>query len=207
MTGRGLVYGVTGLPCAGKSLAAGLLASGEATGEAGILVKADDLGHAVLVRPDVVERLRERFGAALFDGAGPTEIRARIAGRVFADPAELAWLEALVHPLVAGETAKIVADAGGRPVVVEAALLFAADMDRDCDVVVLVEAPFDVRLERARGRGWDRGELERRDRRLMPLFSPARRAACGDKLVVVPNAADDGLLGARMGDVLAAKGR
>lgn len=197
------VIGVTGLPCSGKSYAARLLASGEATGERGELVQADDLGHRVLTRPEVVEQLRDRFGGALLRNADAAEIRRRIAARVFQDSAELAWLESVVHPLVDLEARSIVAAiGGGMPVVVEAALLFAAGMDKSCDVVLVIEAGFRTRLDRAAARRWNREELERRDRRLLPLFEPERLREVGDKLVVVRNDEDDNLLGRRLAAAL-----
>lgn len=198
----GLVIGVTGLPCAGKSLAARLLADGEVTGEPGTLVKADDVGHEVLVRPAVLKRLCERFGDGIVNG-DPAETRRRIAAVVFANPAELAWLEGVVHPLVTAELDRVMADAAGkRQVVVEAALLTAAGMDLKCDVIVTVEADFSIRMKRAAGRGWDRHELERRDSRLRELFEPARLGSDEDKLVYVRNDADDNRLAVRMREAL-----
>lgn len=197
------VMGVTGLPCAGKSLAAEILASGQVTGHPGVLVKADDLGHAVLVRPDVLELLRGRFGDAPFTDPEPAVIRARIARLVFTSPADLAWLETIVHPRVVAETEEIIRrERGVRPVIVEAALLFAAAMDRNCDLVLVVEADFATRLRRAAGRGWNREELERRDRRLLPLFESFDLERRGTKTLVVRNDADDGLLADRIGGVL-----
>ena len=197
------VIGVTGLPCAGKSLAAELLADGAVNGVRGVLLKADDIGHAVLVRPDVVERLRKRFGAEAFRDDDPAAIRRAIAERVFASPGELAWLETLVHPLVVAEVDRITGEAAGlRPVVVEAALLFAANMDRNCDRVLVVEADFEVRLARAARRGWDRAELERRERRQLPLFEAAFSGPARGKLAFVRNDADDGRLAERIRAVL-----
>lgn len=198
-----MVLGVTGLPCAGKSFASKLLADGSVTGTPGVLLKADDIGHDILVRPDVVAEMAKRFGSDLFVDAEAAGIRQRIAARVFGKPAELAWLESLVHPLVTAELDAAIAGAGkGTPVVVEAALLTAAGMDLKCDVVVVVEASFATRLRRAAKRGWDRDELERRDRRLAELFDPERLEPLDGKLVRVGNDADDDGLGVRLKNTL-----
>lgn len=196
----GLVVGVTGLPCAGKSYAARLIAAGEVRGlPGGMLLKADDVGHEILVRPEVVERLRARFGSDAFADADPAAVRRRIAERVFANPDELRWLESVVHPLVTAELDRVIASSPqGATVVAEAALLGAGGMDRQCDVIVVVEAAFEVRLTRAAARGWDRKELERRDARLRELFEPARLEPDKDKLVFVRNDSDDGRLAARI---------
>lgn len=163
------MIGITGLPCSGKSFAAGMLASGAVDGEERALLKADDIGHEVLLRADVLAALRSRFGDSVA-GADPVAARRSIAERVFADPAELAWLEGLVHPLIAQEVARRAGAAGGRAVV-EAALLFAAGMDRGCGRVFVIEADFPVRLARAKMRGWNENELRRREERLLPLFA------------------------------------
>lgn len=203
MSGR--VIGVTGLPCAGKSLAAELLASGAVQGvPRGVLLKADDLGHDILVRPEVVETLRRRFGGGVITGDDPAEVRRAIAAKVFTDPDELAWLERLIHPLVDAEVdAAVRKAAGGTPVIVEAALLFAAGTDRRCEVILVVEAGFDIRLRRAAARGWDRNELERRQSRQLSLFEEAWRGPDRGKLVSVPNDADDGMLAGRIALALA----
>lgn len=188
----GLVLGVTGLPCVGKSLAASLLAAGRVEGvPEGRLFKADDIGHAVLERPEAREQLRRRFG----DGVvrpDPADTRRRLAARAFANPEDLAWLEGLVHPLVVRELDELADAAGdGRSVVIEAALLTAAGLDRRCDAVFLIEAEFAVRLRRAAGRGWDRAELERRDARQLPLFAPEKLRALDEKVIWVRNDRDD----------------
>lgn len=194
----GRIIGVTGLPCAGKSLAAGLIASGELFGKPGELIKADDVGHAVLEFPEVREELRRHFGEVIFRDPSPHAVRREIAARVFGNPEELAWLERLVHPPISRETERIIAETKKPgPAVVEAALLFTG-LDRLCDRIVVVEAPFAIRLERAAKRGWSREELERRERRLLPLFGPDSLAARKEKIIVVPNDRDDARLGTRL---------
>ena len=184
-----LVVGVTGLPCAGKSFAARLLAQ-IAGGE---IIQADSLGHAVLARPEVERRLRERLGPEAVAGGDPAETRRRLAVLVFADPEKLTWLEGLVHPLVAEETERRMERLASRrrPAIVEAALLLAAGMERHCNRIALIRADDAVRLARAGRRGWNREALHRRDARLAPQFSPGRLAGLGDRLTTFRNDADD----------------
>lgn len=201
------IIGVTGMPCSGKSYAADLLADGSVTGEPGELVKADNLGHVALTRPEVVDKMRLRFGDEVFaPGQTNTSIRRKIGERVFVHPEDLMWLESVIHPIVAGQTAEIVEDLRGtRTVVVEAALLLAADMDRMCDIVLLVEAAWSMRAKRAARRGWNAAELEQRDRRLLPLFAPERLARLGHKLVYAHNDSDDDRLGERLREALSGR--
>lgn len=183
------VIGVTGLPCSGKSLAAELMASGAVPGlPAGELFKADDDGHIVLTRPDMAAKLRERFGDAAFDTANQADIRRAIAERVFSNPDELAWLESQVHPLVVADTDAVIArEKGKRPVIVEAALLFAANMDARCDRVLMIESDISIRWTRAAKRGWSRDELQRREKRQVPLFLAAKERDSADRIAIVEN--------------------
>jgi dephospho-CoA kinase len=83
--------------------------------------------------------------------------RAALRGIVFADPEARARLEAIVHPAVAAlrDAAYREAEARGESIVVaDVPLLFEAHLADEFDVVVLVEAPEAVRLDRlVRDRG------------------------------------------------------
>lgn len=193
------VLGVTGLPCAGKSLAARLIAAGDVTGLPGEWIQADGLGREILERPEMLEALARRFGGGTVAAGDPVETRRRVAERVFRNPEDLAWLEGMVHPLVAEETAcRIRAIDGSRPVILEAALLFAAGMEECCDGILLIEAGFGTRLARAAKRGWNEEELRRRDGRIAPLFAAEALASVRARLRLVQNDADDGCLAERL---------
>lgn len=206
MTSGRPVVGVTGLPCAGKSYVADLLVSSCVAGEEGVIVRADDLGHDALRRPEIVARLAERFGRAVLNRDGTID-RTGVARIVFADAGALAWLEGVIHPAVVAEAAARIAAVGRRRLVaVEAALLFAAGMDRACDLVLVVEAPWEVRLARAAKRGWDAAELARRESRLLPLFDSTRLAACPAAIVTIENNAPDDELVERLRAAIAVVG-
>jgi len=49
-------------------------------------------------------------------------------------------------------------------------------MDRLCDAVWFVDAPTPERLRRVRARGWDEGELARREAAQLPVSEKRRRA-------------------------------
>lgn len=143
--------GLTGGIGSGKSAVAARLA-----GYDGVRVLlADDLAKRLMAEdPDVRRQLVERFGAETFGLDGALD-RAGLARRVFGDEAELAALNAIVHPAVrrALEEAKAEARADGvRVLVYEAALLFETGGDHVVDEVVVVDAPVDVRVARAAAR-------------------------------------------------------
>src|SRR4051794_22434975 len=98
-------------------------------------------------------RVVEAFGPAVLADDGSLD-RAALAARVFADPEELAALNAIVHPLVRARTAELMAEAPDDAVVVnDVPLLVEVGLASTYDLVVVVDAPEDVRLERLVGRG------------------------------------------------------
>jgi dephospho-CoA kinase len=64
-----------------------------------------------------------------------------------------------------------------KAIVFDAPLLVEAGLDRECDVVVFVEAPEGVRLARVgKSRGWGREELEKREKLQIGLDKKAQVA-------------------------------
>ena len=111
-----------------------------------------------------------RFGEDLLRPDGTLD-RAALGRIVFADPAALTDLEAIVHPAV---RPRILADldaadrAGATAVVIEAIKLVEGGLSGLCDEVWLVTCDPDVQLERVVGRGSD------------PADAAARIGAQGD---------------------------
>lgn len=98
---------------------------------------------------------------------------------VFADAGERSRLERLVHPIVRRSRESLIAqaaEAGAKVVVADVPLLFEAGIDAECDVTVYVDAPRGVRRERVRARGWEHGELERRESAQWPVEAKKARA-------------------------------
>jgi dephospho-CoA kinase len=145
-------------------------------GEEGCLVIDSDraVGEAYK-RPEVREKLREWWGEAVFlPGPDGGINRKAIAQRVFADEKERKRLEGLIHPIVAEireeEMKRGAGDAWVRAYVWDTPLLLEAGLGGQCDAIVYVESTEEERLERVRRtRGWDEGELRRREKLQMPL--------------------------------------
>ena len=82
--------------------------------------------------------------------------RRRLGAIVFADPAERARLEAILHPRIAAladERAAALAAQGHRLAFYEASLLVETGRDRDLDGLVVVTVAPDTQLARAVARG------------------------------------------------------
>ncbi len=142
-----LLVGLTGNIAAGKSTAARLLAVRGAT-----LVDADALAREA-VRPGspALAAIADRWGREVLAPDGTLD-RAGLRARVFdAESSELDALNAIVHPEVGRLRDAALADArarGDRVVVYDVPLLFERDLLHEVDVVVLVDAPRELRLER-----------------------------------------------------------
>jgi len=178
------VIGVAGGVGSGKSTVA------RALGELGcVVLDSDAAAKAALDRPRVLETIMRWWGAGVVNAQGRAD-RGRIADVVFADRRERTRLEGLIHPLLKRDRAEAVAAARAGAhagVVVDAPLLFEAGVDGECDAVIFVECPEEVRLARvAKSRGWDAAELARREAAQWPLEK--KRALCGYAVV---NAGDD----------------
>jgi dephospho-CoA kinase len=164
--------GLTGGLGAGKSTA---LAALERLGAA--VLSTDAVVHQLYESDEVRDAVTARWGPDVAPG-GRVD-RSAVAARAFADPAERAWLESLLWPLVG---ARVVAwreeVAGRRPAppaaVVETPLLFEAGMDAAYDATIAVIADEDVRAARAEARGHE--AVDERDARQLPQEEKARRA-------------------------------
>lgn len=144
------VLGLTGAVASGKSTVAAMLAERGAE-----VIDCDALARQVCApnTPGLAAVL-DRFGAALLTPGGELD-RAALAARVFADPAELAALEAIVHPLVRARRDELLAASHAEVAVVEAIKLLESGFADDCDAVWLVVASPAVRRRRLlEQRGW-----------------------------------------------------
>lgn len=175
--GKVLVLGLAGGIGAGKSAVAREFAR-----RGCVVIDSDAEAKAALDRAEVRDELRRWWGDRVIGADGRVD-RSAVAAIVFEDESQRRRLEALVHPLVRARRAVLVREAASRGagvVVVDAPLLFEAGVDAECDAVVFVDAPRGVRLERVRAsRGWDEGEVERRERAQMPLEEKRRRSRYG----------------------------
>jgi dephospho-CoA kinase len=165
-----LTIGLTGGIAAGKSTA---LMAFERLGAA--TMSSDAVVHELLDSEPLLGRLRERWGEDVAPSG--TVDRARVGEIVFADPDELGWLEAQVHPLV-GE--RIGAWLTSLPVeteiaVVEVPLLFESGMEGAFDTNVAVVTSDDVRRGRAEARG--HALVDEREARQLGQAEKAERAA------------------------------
>jgi len=171
------VIGILGGVASGKSLVAGHFAQLGA----GVL-DADRAGHEVLRLPEIETAARARWGPGVFGPDGRID-RARLAHIVFTPEPEAErerrFLEQRTHPEI---RRRLVAQAGrlahgGVPAaVLDAPLLLEAGWDSLCDKLVFVDVPRQVRLARARSRGWSEEEFVAREAAQESLDVKRKRA-------------------------------
>ncbi|WP_045875397.1 dephospho-CoA kinase [Pseudofrankia sp. DC12] len=150
--------GLTGGIGSGKSAVSSRLAEHGA-----IVIDADNLARAV-VAPGTpgLAAVAAAFGPGILRPDGSLD-REQLGTVVFADPAARRRLEGITHPLIRDETARqFSAPPPGAVVVHDIPLLVEAGMAKGYDVVVVVEAPRELRLERLAGRGLPRDQAEAR---------------------------------------------
>ncbi len=151
--------GLTGNIASGKSTVAELFCRWGAT-----IIDADLLAReAQRAGTPVFQAIVERFGPGVVGPDGELDRRA-LRARVMGEAAELAALNAIVHPEVRRRAAALVGEArraGTRIVVSDIPLLFETDDPERFDAVVLVDAPAEVRRERLmRDRGLSASEAD-----------------------------------------------
>jgi dephospho-CoA kinase len=152
-----LVVGLTGNIGSGKSAVAKLL---EARGVP--VIDADLLAReAVAPGSPALEAIVARWGEHVRAADGTLD-RAALRRIVFASDSDRAALDAIVHPAVKARRDALLASArerGARVLVCDIPLLFEAELAGEVDVILLVDAPRDLRLERlVRDRGLSRAE-------------------------------------------------
>jgi dephospho-CoA kinase len=143
------------------------------------LIDADAIGHELLRREDILRQVLARWGQAVAGPDGAVDRKA-LAAVVFADPAELAALNAILHPAIRREMTQQIAQAQADPAasgaVVDAAVLLEAGWDDLCTDLVFLAVSDTQRAQRVRDqRGWDRDEWQRREKSQFSLDKKAER--------------------------------
>lgn len=164
------VIGIVGGVGAGKSSVVKLVRSLQLH-----LIDADRIGHAQLEKDSIRDAIVQAFGVSVLNEQGHVDRKA-LAKLVFGETPEhagrLARLNAIVHPAIRTEihhqiqTAPQDADA----IILDAALLLESGWAAECDAIVMIDTPLELRRQRvAETRGWSIEEHSRREAAQLPL--------------------------------------
>jgi dephospho-CoA kinase len=166
------------------------LTGGIASGKTAVAAMLRDMGFAVLDADSLAHTLIEpgqpaydevvgAFGRSILDN-GKRVDRAKLAAIVFAEPAKLARLNAIVHPRV--ETVihqqffEWSRNAKRDVAFVEAALLIEAGYHKNLDGLVVTWCRPEQQLERLRARGFSDEDARRRIAAQLPVAEKVRFA-------------------------------
>ena len=159
------------------------LTGGIASGKTAVAAMLREMGFAVLDADSLAHKLPEpgqaaydevvrEFGESILDADARID-RAKLAAIVFADPAKLARLNAIVHPRVETaihqQFAEWLRDPAGDAAFVEAALLVEAGYHKNLDGLVVTWCRPDQQLERLRARGFSDEDARRRIAAQLPV--------------------------------------
>src|SRR6478752_1644139 len=171
-----LIVGLTGGMGCGKSTAAALFA------ERGFRrLDADQMiRDELLPNPEVANAIRDRFGPETVADDGRVR-RDKVAAKVFADPAALAWLEDLLHPRLLARWKEIFAAAEGEAFIVEVPLLFEKGLENWFDSTVCVTTDSATQLRRLEQRGVPPEHARQRLVKQLPL---ARKRELADHVLL-----------------------
>ena len=174
---RPLQIGLTGGIASGKSTVSGLF------GALGVPVIDTDRIARDVVAPGtpLLARVVAQFGPGVLNPDGSMNRRA-LRQRVFADPAERARLEALMHPAIMAELQRRAATAGGPYVILAIPLLVEHGLRTQVDRVLLVDCDPQLQLRRVQVR--DGVTLEQARAVLAAQATRAARLAVADDVIV-----------------------
>ena len=140
------ILGLTGSIGMGKSTTARLFAE-----QGCALWDADAAVHRLYAQGGAaVAPMHQAFPEAVMDGAVS---RAHLKAVIAADPTALRRIEQIVHPLVAVDRAKFLADVTAQIAVLDIPLLFENGSEAMMDAVVCVTVPLEVQRARVMARG------------------------------------------------------
>ncbi|OXB06842.1 dephospho-CoA kinase [Flavobacterium pectinovorum] len=108
---------------------------------------ADDGARNVMKSEDIIDQIKRSFGETLFENNILN--RAKLAEIVFNDKDKLAELNAIVHPAVKKDfEVWLLQHKSYQYVIYEAAILFESGRYKECDLIITVTAPEEIRIER-----------------------------------------------------------
>lgn len=108
---------------------------------------ADHEAKKIMDLPETIQLIKDEFGDPVFeDGVLSREKLAKI---VFENPEKLQRLNKIIHPLVHPHFKEWVRkNSDSAFVIKEAAILFESGSYKDCDKIITVVAPLQIRIER-----------------------------------------------------------
>lgn len=142
-------------------------------------------------RPEVRQKMVERFGPEIYDAEGQLD-RKRMAARVFSDPCALGYVESVLYPVLNAWFDEWAAQQEAPYVLYESALIFEKHLESMFDAIIVVAASEPVRIARVMQR--DRCTEEQVRARMAYQLPQAEKVAHADYVIVHEADDEDGFL-------------
>jgi len=133
------------------------------------IIDADQAGHHQLRKPEIRDQLMRLFGSEIIAQDGEID-RRRLALLVFGETPEhnqrRELLNQIVRPGIREDIRRQISSAPQDvdAIILDAALLLEAGWAAECDALIFVDTPLDLRRQRvAINRGWSADELQKRE--------------------------------------------
>ncbi|MDT0676715.1 dephospho-CoA kinase [Autumnicola musiva] len=167
-----MVVGLTGGIGSGKTTVAGFFR------ELGIpLYIADDAARRLMnTSEEIRDKIINLFGEASYKDGLPD--RKYIASKVFNNSTQLNLLNDIIHPAVARDFKNWQSLQDAPYVIYEAAILFEKDGYKNCDLTILVTAPYEEKIKRLRER--DQSSVEEIEARMNNQWSDEKKRKLAD---------------------------
>lgn len=144
----------------------------------------DDEAKKMLALPNVINALTNTFGSTILEHNRIS--KEKLAEIVFTSPEQLKKLNAIIHPAVKSDFETWLKLNKEAPLIVkESALLFESEAYKNCDVIITVVAPLEVRVKRVMER--DHTTYDQVMNRINNQWTDERRIAKSDYVIINEN--------------------
>lgn len=141
---------------------------------------ADTEAKKIMGLPETIQLIKDEFGNSIFDESVLN--REKLAKIVFEKPEKLQKLNSIIHPLVKEHFQEWVQKNKASVFVIkETAILFESGSDIDCDKIIAVVAPLELRIERILER--DESDYESVMKRVRNQWTDEMRIAKSDYVI------------------------
>lgn len=103
--------------------------------------------HLMNNHPNIRQALTDKFGAETYTHEGLN--RTYLAQQIFNNKTNLAFVNSIVHPIVCNHFTQWTENQHSEFVFIESAILFSSGLDKILDKTIYVDAPQELRLQRA----------------------------------------------------------
>lgn len=141
---------------------------------------ADDEAKSILLTPAAAKEIEKTFGSEVMTDGIPD--RGKLAAVVFNDADKLRLLNNIIHPKVREHFRNWLETNSAAPFIIrEAAILFESGSYKDCDKIILVTAPVEVRIKRVMER--DKTTRDKVLERINAQWSDEKKAELSDFII------------------------